>query len=362
MKVVIFGLSISSSWGNGHATLWRGLCNALAKGGHSVIFFERDVPYYASTRDLYSLPNGTLILYKEWNEVAAIARRELSGAELAVVSSFCPDAIVASKVILDSTAQVRCFYDLDSPVTLAAIERAEVVSYIGPRGLGDFDLILSYAGGPALQKLQTILGAHTVAPLYGSVDPSTHHPVEPVEQFRSHLSYLGTYAADRQERLESLFVEPARQRPTRRFVIGGSMYDDRFPWQPNIHLVRHLPPADHSAFYCSSLLTLNISRQAMFENGYCPSGRLFEAAACGVPILSDNWPGISLFFAPESEILVAEDTASALEALDRSPEDLANLARLARARVMEQHTAAHRVQELEGIMNTVRQRTPAEAQ
>jgi spore maturation protein CgeB len=362
MKVVIFGLSISSSWGNGHATLWRGLCGALAKRGHRVTFFEKDVPYYASTRDLYSIPSGTMILYKEWSEVASIARRELSGAELAVVSSFCPDAIVASKFILDSTAEVRCFYDLDTPVTLAAIERSEPVPYISPRGLGDFDLILSYAGGPALQKLKTMLGAHTVAPLYGSVDPLVHHPVEPVEQFRADLSYLGTYAADRQERLERLFVESARRRPTRKFVIGGSMYDDRFPWQPNIHLVRHLPPADHSAFYCSSLLTLNISRQAMFENGYCPSGRLFEAAACGVPILSDKWPGIGLFFEPESEILVAENTASALEALDRSPEDLAKLARRARERVMGQHTAANRVQELEAIMNTVCQRTPAGAE
>ncbi|HWF47905.1 MAG TPA: glycosyltransferase [Bryobacteraceae bacterium] len=361
MRVVIFGLSISSSWGNGHATLWRGLCSALAERGHSVIFFEKDVPYYASTRDLYSLPRGTLILYKEWNNVASRARRELSGADLAVVSSFCPDAIVASEFILDSTAEVRCFYDLDSPVTLAAIEGLEPVSYIGPRGLADFDLVLSYAGGPALQKLQTLLGAHTVAPLYGSVDPSIHCPVEPVQHFRSDLSYLGTYAADRQTRLEALFVEPARRRPTRRFVIGGSMYDDRFPWQPNIHLVRHLPPADHPAFYCSSSLTVSISRQAMFENGYCPSGRLFEAAACGVPILSDNWPGLSLFFEPESEILVAEDTASALAALDGSPGDLANVARRARDRVMEQHTSAHRVQELEAIMDTVRQRAPAGA-
>jgi spore maturation protein CgeB len=140
------------------------------------------------------------------------------------------------------------------------------------------------------------------------------------------------------------------------------MYDDRFPWRPNIHLVRHLPPADHPAFYCSSSLTVSISRQAMFENGYCPSGRLFEAAACGVPILSDNWPGLSLFFEPESEILVAEDTASALAALDGSPGDLANVARRARDRVMEQHTSAHRVQELEAIMDTVRQRAPAGAE
>ena len=56
MKLVIFGLSISSSWGNGHATLWRGLCRALIGRGHDVYFFERDVPYYAANRDLLEMP------------------------------------------------------------------------------------------------------------------------------------------------------------------------------------------------------------------------------------------------------------------------------------------------------------------
>jgi spore maturation protein CgeB len=62
MKIVVFGLTISSSWGNGHATLWRGLCRALASRGHRVVFFERNVSYYAMNRDLHEVPGGTLIL------------------------------------------------------------------------------------------------------------------------------------------------------------------------------------------------------------------------------------------------------------------------------------------------------------
>jgi spore maturation protein CgeB len=362
MKFVIFGLSISSSWGNGHATLWRGLCAALAKLGHSVTFFERNTPYYQSTRDLFSLTRGSLILYENWEETAAIARRELSDADVGMVTSYCPDAIEATQLVLDSPVDLRCFYDLDTPITLIALERGERVPYIGERGLKDFDLTLSYAGGPALDKLQVLLGARAVAPLYGSVDSSVHHPVAKNAGYQADLSYLGTFAPDRQQRLEHLFVEPSRQLPERRFLIGGSMYDDRFPWQPNIHLLNHVPATDHPAFYCSALLNLSVSRQAMFENGYCPSGRLFEAAACGAPILTDDWPGLHSFFEPDSEILVAADTAGVVSALDRSPDDLARIASNARARTMEQHTAEVRARELETIMSTFRQTTAAGVQ
>src|SRR3954447_15500232 len=225
MKFVIFGLSVSSSWGNGHATLWRGLCAALRRRGHRVVFFERDVPYYASHRDLQTLPGGELILYEHWNDVSSVAKRHLADADVGMVTSYCPDAILASQFVLESSVGVRCFYDLDTPITLDRLERGLPVDYIGDRGLRDFDLTLSYVGGPALSKLRDMLGANSVAPLFGSVDPSTHFPVRPNENYRAALSYLGTWAADRQERLEQLFVAPAKRLPDRRFLIGGSMYD-----------------------------------------------------------------------------------------------------------------------------------------
>jgi spore maturation protein CgeB len=350
MKLVIFGLTVSSSWGNGHATLWRGLCNALGRRGHHVVFFERDVPYYASNRDLHRLPGGDLILYDAWDHVLPVARRHASDADVAMVTSYCPDGIAAAEVVLDSAAHLRVFYDLDTPVTLARLAVGQPVDYIGPRGLRDFDLVLSYTGGRSLDELRRVLGARRVAPLYGSVEPDVHKPAAPVEHYRGLLGHLGTYAADREASMRTLFVEPARRLPNEKFLIAGSMYDGSFPWQPNIYLISHIVPADHPAFYCSTRLTLNVTRAAMAQIGYCPSGRLFEAAACGAPILSDYWEGLEQFFEPSSQIVLARDTEEAMDALARTPADLARVARAARERTLAEHTAAIRAQELEALL------------
>jgi spore maturation protein CgeB len=351
VKLVIFGLTISSSWGNGHATLWRGLCRALAGRGHDVTFFERDVPYYASHRDTREPQGCRLRLYADWSEVRADAGRALEAADVGMVTSYCPDGPEASELVLDSPA-LRVFYDLDTPVTLARVKGGERVSYLPGRGLGDFDLVLSYTGGRALDELRARLGARAVAPLYGSVDPDAHRPTTASDDLpRGQLSYLGTYAADRQRRLEELFIEPARRRPDRRFVIGGSQYPPDFPWTGNMYYVRHMPPPLHPAFYSSSAITLNVTRGAMADMGYCPSGRLFEAAACGTPILSDTWEGLDAFFEPGREILLARNTGEALEALDATPADLARIAHAARERTLAEHTAACRARELEGLVD-----------
>ncbi len=160
MKVVIFGLTLSSSWGNGHATIWRGLCSALCRLGHQVVFLEKDVPYYAAARDFRELPEGgKLIFYSTLSEVVIRARRELADADLAMTTSYCPDALAATELILDSQAEVKAFYDLDAPVTLDRLARGDAVEYIPDRGLRDFDLVLSYTGGHALTELRNVLGA-----------------------------------------------------------------------------------------------------------------------------------------------------------------------------------------------------------
>jgi spore maturation protein CgeB len=351
MKFVVFGLSVSSSWGNGHATLWRGLCQSLARRGHRVVFFERDVPYYAQHRDLFALPGGDLILYQEWSSTQASASRHLADAEVAIVTSYCPDALEATRAVLDSNA-LHVFYDLDAPVTLDRIASGAAVDYVGPRGYRDFDLVLSYTGGRTLAELQLVLGARRVAPLYGSVDPSIHRPHSRDPRYTAEISYLGTYAADRDAALRALLVEPARRLPDRRFLIGGAMYGADFPWQPNVHWLPHVPACDHPAFYCSAKLTLNVTRSAMARYGFCPSGRLFEAAACGAPLLTDQWKGLDRFFEPGSEILVAQSTDDVLAALDRSPEDLAAIGSAARDRVLADHTADVRAVELEALLET----------
>lgn len=346
MKIVVLGLTYSSSWGNGHATLWRGLASALAKRGVRLVFFEKNTDYYARNRDCIDIPNGNLVLYDEIANVRDRLQQELTEADAAVLTSFCPDAQIGARAILDHCRGVKVFYDLDTPVTLGALERGEHVAYLPRVGLAAFDLVLSYTGGRALEALGQGLGARNVRALYGHADPAVHHRVPEVFRFRADLSYIGTYAADRQAKLEHLLIKPARQRADLWFVIAGAQYPASFPWQQNIAFVRHLPPDEHSAFYSSSRLTLNITRADMAANGYCPSGRIFEAAACGTPILSDSWDGLSDFFLPGEEILLAFSTSDVLAALSRAPDDLAAIGEAARARVLAQHTSLHRANQL----------------
>lgn len=349
MKIVVFGLTVSSSWGNGHATLWRGLLQSLARRGCHVVFFEHDVPYYAMNRDLAEISSGELILYREWAEVLPQAIRHVADADVAMVTSYCPHGVEATEIVLEGGRALRVFYDLDTPVTLSKLRRGEPTTYIGPRGIGEFDIVLSYTGGGALDELRA-MGACRVAPLYGHVDPECYRPAGAVERFAADLSYLGTYAEDRQAAVVSLLVEPARREPARRFLIGGAQYPQDFPWTSNIYFARHLPPDQHPQFYASSRLTLNVTRRAMAEMGWCPSGRLFEAAACGAAIVSDSWPGLEEFFTPREEILVARSADDVVDALQQSDGELVQLGRRARERVLSQHTSGHRADQLLALL------------
>lgn len=346
MRFVVFGLSVSSSWGNGHATLWRGLVAALARAGHHVTFLERDQPWYAAHRDLHELPGGELVLYRDPAELRPRAAAALARADVALATSYCPDGPLACAWILDSRAPIKAFYDLDPGATLELSTGGRAVPWLGPGGLRDFDLVLSFTGGRALDELAGRLGARRVVPLYGFVDPEVHHPAPPAAPFRGDLSYLGTYAPSRQAALAELFLRPAVLRPDRRFVLAGSMYGAEFPWGENVRWVRHLEPALHPSFFCSSALTLSVTRAEMKALGHCPSGRLFEAAACGVPVVSDAFDGLDRFFTPGDEVLVAERAEDVLAALDRPAAALARIGARARARALEEHTAAARVREL----------------
>lgn len=360
MKIVIFGLTLSSSWGNGHATLWRGLCRALGRLGHEVVFFERDVPYYAAHRDLVSLDQGRLELFGSWEDVRPRAQRELADADVGLITSYCPDAAGAAELLLASGA-LRVFYDLDTPVTLAAVRAGETVAYLLGGSLAPYDLVLSYTGGAALTELTERLGARAVAPLYGSVDTERHRPVPPRPELHADLSYLGTYAADRQETLETLFVQPARRLPDHRFLIGGALYPPHFPWADNIFFVRHVEPGRHPEFFASSRFTLNVTRASMKQMGHCPSGRLFEAAACGAPLITDAWDGLAAFFEPGSEIVVAENANEVVAALGMDEAERLRLAARARERTLACHTAEMRARELERLLENSCTRRPAPA-
>ena len=351
MKLVVFGLGVSSAWGNGHATLWRGLLGALARAGHTCRFYERDVPWYASTRDLTAGSGWDLVLYPSWAEIERHARADLATADAAIVTSYCPDAQAASECVLEARRAIRVYYDLDTPVTLEALARGEEVAYLPRQGLADFDLVLSYTGGAALGALRTRLGARRAAALHGSVDLRVHEPAPPSKAFPAcDLSYLGTYAADRQAGVDALFLEVARRLPDLRFLLGGPMYPDDMARPSNVTWRTHVAPGDHPAFYGSSRLTLNVTRRSMATFGYCPSARLFEAAACGVPLVSDPWEGLERFYEPGREILVARSTGDVVEALGRDPHELHVMAAHAARRTREEHSAERRAAELVALL------------
>jgi len=349
MRFVIFGLSVSSAWGNGHATLWRGLLASLASAGHEVTFFERDTPYYAQHRDLTHGEGYRIVIYPSWPEVVETARTAARRADVAIMTSYQADADAAAEVVLEAPG-ARVFYDLDTPVTLDLLDRGEPVPYLPACGLGPFDLALSYTGGPALDALTSRLGARSVAPLYGSVDTRVHRPVAPRDVYACDLSYLGTYAVDRQEGVVRFFLDVAERLPDSKFVLGGPMYPEQMRRPPNVRCLPHVAPHDHPAFYCSSRATLNVTRGAMAKMGYCPSGRLFEAAACGVPIVSDTWPGLEAFFEPGRELLVVRSTDDVIDALETP---LGDLARRAYDRTLSEHTAQRRARELVELVRSI---------
>jgi spore maturation protein CgeB len=289
------------------------------------------------------------VLYREWHDIAHVVHEHLEDADAAIVTSYCGDGRLAAAAVRESDVPRKVFYDLDSPITLDRVARGEIVAYLPDEGFAGFDLVLSYAGGTAIDGLKR-LGASRVAPLYGCVDPVVHRPVVPSPGRRNDLSYLGTYSADRQDVLERLFVAPARVRGDRLFALAGSQYPADFPWTLNMLYFWHVPPADHPSLFCSSGLTLNITRGPMAAVGHCPSGRLFEATACGAAVVSDWWDGLDRFFAPPEEILIARDTNDVLAALDLSAAERERVARRGRERTLDCHTAAVRARELEQLL------------
>jgi spore maturation protein CgeB len=357
LDILIFGLSITSAWGNGHATTYRALTRALSERGHRVRFFERDVPWYARARDLPCPSYAGTRLYTRLEELEACFAGEVR-ADLTIIGSYVPDAIRLAHWLLPRATGLTAFYDIDTPVTLAGLDRGEC-PYLTPALASRFDLYLSFAGGPALERLRTVYGVRRAVPLYCSVDPRDYFPTRTKKRYD--LGYLGTYSPDRQPALERLLLEPAARWPAGRFSVAGALYPESIAWPLNVTRIEHLAPDVHRGYYNSQRFTLSISRADMLASGYSPSVRLFEAAACGVPIISDAWPGTSQFLTPGREILVASCAAEVLHFLHDLPaEQLARVARRARERVMRSHTGAHRAVQLESyVRDALAGRAPA---
>jgi spore maturation protein CgeB len=347
LKIVIFGLSITSSWGNGHATTFRALARALWARGHRISFFERNLEWYTSNRDMPEPPFCKVYTYETWDEIKNIARREVTDCDVAIVGSYCPDGFAAIDVVFDSCPAVKAFYDIDTPITMAGL-RAGATEYLKPQQVAGFDLYFSFTGGELLQELEVKFGAKRAVPLYCSFDPDNCRCCSPQPIYRSDLSYMGTYAADRQAKLESFFCQPARSLPGKSFLIAGPQYPSQIRWPKNVSHIIHLEPRLHAPFYCSSRLTLNLTRKEMVGAGYSPSVRLFEAAGCGATIVSDRWTGLEMFLTPGEEILLpasSEDVVVYVSEMDDG--EIRRIGRRAQERVLTEHSSMRRAAEFE---------------
>ncbi|SEM57959.1 Spore maturation protein CgeB [Sphingomonas gellani] len=349
MRLVVLGLSLSSSWGNGHATTFRALLKAFAARGHDILFLERDVPWYAAHRDLPDPDFCTLCFYKDVDDLARFTP-EIAGADAVIVGSYVPDGVAVAHFVREH-AVTTAFYDIDTPVTLAKLDRNDF-EYLSPEVIPGYDVYLSFTGGPTLTRIERQYGSPAARALYCSVDRQAYRPLDVSKRWD--LSYLGTYSDDRQPTLERLLIQTARAMPDKRFVVAGPQYPGTIAWPDNVERIEHLPPSEHAEFYSASRFTLNVTRADMIAAGWSPSVRLFEAAACGCPIISDRWEGIDSLLQPGTEIILADTTDAVIEAL--SAADGATIGEAARARVLAEHTANHRAAELEAYLSRAAER------
>jgi spore maturation protein CgeB len=352
MKIVIYGLAITSSWGNGHATTYRSLCKALARRGHQIHFVEKNLEWFRDNRDMPHPEFCKVHLYADWAESERSLIRLSKDADAIVVGSYFPDAISATDALLEASYGPMIFYDIDTPITIAKLRSDGRSEYINAAQIPQFAAYLSFTGGPVLREIEEKFGSPCAVPFYCSVDPELYRP-KPVErEFECALSYLGTHAKDRQPKLMKFLNETAELMPETRFIVAGAQYPKDTMWAKNVERITHLSPPDHPSFYCSSKFTLNLTRDEMVAAGYSPSVRLFEASACGAAIISDYWKGLEHFLAPNREVLLPKDAYEVEQILRTMPDaERTRMGLNARERVLSEHTAAHRAEQFEQIVS-----------
>jgi spore maturation protein CgeB len=348
LKIVIFGLSITSSWGNGHATTFRALTRALHNRGHRIIFYEHDVEWYASNRDMPEPEFCEVRLFDDWSLIRKKAMAEVLDSDVVMVGSYFPDGLQVTEELAEINGPVKTFYDIDTPITIAQLRETGTTNYLRADQVPAFDLYLSFTGGPMLREIETRFGARSAVPFYCSFDPQEYHQFAFNKRFACDLSYMGTFAPDRQPKIDELLCEPARRSPQNKFIVAGPQYPKTIKWPSNVKRIMHLNPRWHARFYSSSRLTLNVTRRDMVAAGYSPSVRLFEAAACASPIVSDNWPGLDTFFTPGLEILLPTNSEDVVRILTEYPaHELHEIGRRAQERVLSEHTSEKRAQQFE---------------
>jgi spore maturation protein CgeB len=343
MKIAFYGSSLLSSYWNGAATYYRGILKALAALGHEITFYEPDVYDRQSHRDIDPPDWCRVVVYSGTAEGVHSAVQHAAEADIVVKASGVgyEDDILLQQVLKHARPDaITVFWDVDAPATLSELRAAP--DHVLRRALPQLDLVLTYGGGDPVVAAYTALGASRCVPIYNALDPDTHHPVPPDTRYAAHLSFLGNRLPDREARVESFFLEPAARLPSRRFILGGSGWQDK-PMPANVNYLGHVPTAAHNAFNCTPLAVLNISRESMADIGFSPATRVFEAAGAGACLITDHWQGIEQFLEPGEEVLVVRDGTDVAELVATlTPGEARRIGDNARSRVLRDHTYAQR--------------------
>jgi spore maturation protein CgeB len=360
VKVCFFGSSLVSSYWNGAATYYRGMLKEIAALGHDITFYEPDAFERQSHRDIEDPAWAKVVVYpataEGWQRMVAQAAHS---ADLLIKASGVGvfDAELEDAIAIVPSNAIRIYWDVDAPATLDAIA-ADPAHHLR-RAVPRYDAVLTYGGGDPVVNAYRAAGARDCIPLYNALDPDTHHPAPPRQEFAADLNLLANRLPDREARIERFFIDTAAQMPERRFVLGGSGWNDK-PMPANIRAVGHVGTADHNAFFCSARATLNVNRDSMARYGFSPPTRVFEAAGAGACLITDAWQGIELFLEPDREVLVATDgsaVAAHLEAL--SPERARAIGERGRERILAHHTYRHRARLFNNLLEGMNTRIEA---
>lgn len=352
LDIAFFGSSLVSAYWNGAATYYRGIIRALARRGHRITFYEPDAYGRQEHRDIADPPWARVVVYAgDGSDGVARALEAARGADLLVKASGIG---VFDPLLERAVLEVRrpdalvAFWDVDAPATLdrLAEDPADPFRELIPK----YDLVFTYGGGDPVVQAYHRLGARRCEPVYNALDPETHHPVPPNPRFEADLGFLGNRLPDREERVDRFFLEAARARPDRRFVLGGSGWGDK-DLPPNVDYVGHVYTRDHNAFNCTPRAVLNVNRESMARYGFSPPTRVFEAAGAGGCLITDAWEGIELFLEPGREVLVAESGSRVVEHLDGLGSGAGHaIGKRARRRILAEHTYDHRAAQVEHVL------------
>lgn len=362
MNIAFFGSSLLSTYWNGAATYYRGMIQALAARGHRVTFYEPDAFERQQHRDMDEPPWARVVVYAPTEVAAARALADAQGVDVLIKTSGVGvlDAWLERRIFQyrspQSRGTLRVFWDVDAPATLAAIQHdsAHALREVIPR----CDAVLTYGGGPPVIAAYTALGARACHPIYNALDPEEHFPVEPEPRFEAFLGFLGNRLPDREKRVDEFFFKAVSAFPERRFLLGGSGWDDKVRRFPNLSYLGHVGSADHNAFNSSVFAVLNVNRESMAHTGYSPPTRVFEAAGAGACLILDRWQGVEQFLEPGSEVLLADDGDDVIRHLRRlSASEARAIGERARRRVSRDHTYRDRALEFETILNQLDPKT-----